>query len=613
MARGSFHVPRRIVVSEGRLKSAGVLKANQLPAHFAAVPAPCGTGQKSHDDVLAQSFEEFGVLNGGDGTGGARGSKARPVEFALVLVEGGQSAVDEVDYAGLFGAGAIVRWNDLRRQGFDLGGGRRVKILQLAAAGLRRFVRMLQRFEHFGGETGQQRSPQQVTPGECSKRPFHVAGIINPMEQHRRGFLKSAGAAAFTTSLFTGNIRGANDRVNIAFIGVGRMGSSNLGFAGKTPGVNVSAVCDVYQPALESAAAQAKKLGFAGVKPVKDFREVLADKSIDAVCIATPDHWHAYITVEACKAGKDVWVEKPACVYVEEGVQMVEAARKYRRVVQAGTMQRSGGFFRKAREIVKSGELGDVTFCRAFQSGADKKEGYGNPPDSDPPPGLDWDMWLGPAPKRPFNANRWGVAPGRWSTFRYFWDYAGGAMTDWGVHLLDIVQFAFDEAMPLSVAAQGGKFFMTDNLETPGTMQATYRYPGFVGSYESRTVNPYLLYNGNNGIAFHGTKATLMVNRSGYWLYPNDKNAKPVEETSRELADMNMPHWANFLECIRSRQKPTSDIETCVRSTTTCLLANLAYRHSTALDWDDKNFTVKRKDVRPFLKAEYRAPWRLEV
>ena len=148
---------------------------------------------------------------------------------------------------------------------------------------------------------------------------------------------------------------------------------------------------------------------------MKDFREVLADKSIDAVSIATPDHWHAYMTIEACKAGKDVWVEKPACVYVEEGVKMVEAARKYRRVVQAGTMQRSGGFFQKARDIVKSGDLGDITFCRAFQAGADQKEGYGNPHDSDPPPGLDWDLWLGPAPKRPFNANRWGVAAGQWS------------------------------------------------------------------------------------------------------------------------------------------------------------------------------------------------------
>src|ERR1700730_4597023 len=196
----------------------------------------------------------------------------------------------------------------------------------------------------------------------------------------RRTFLKTAGGAAFNSSLFTGNLRGANDKVNVAFIGVGRMGSGNIGYAAKVPGVQITAVCDVYQPALERAEAEAKKLGFDGVKAVKDFRQILADKSVDAVCIAAPDHWHPYMTVEACKAGKDVYVEKPACVYVNEGIKMVEAARKYKRVVQAGTMQRSGGFFQKARAIVKSGDLGEISFCRTFQAAVSPSEGYGNPP-----------------------------------------------------------------------------------------------------------------------------------------------------------------------------------------------------------------------------------------
>jgi predicted dehydrogenase len=436
---------------------------------------------------------------------------------------------------------------------------------------------------------------------------------MTQMKAGRREFLKTAGGAALAASLFTGNIRGANDKLNVAFIGTGRMGTGNIGYAAKVPGIEIAAVCDVYQPALEKAQAQARTLGFASCKAVKDFREILADKSIDAVCIAAPDHWHAYMTVEACKAGKDVWVEKPACVYVEEGVKMVEAARKYKRVVQAGTMQRSGGFFQKARQIVKSGELGDITFCRTFQAGLNEKKGEGNPPDGEPPAGLDWDLWLGPAPKRPFNANRWGVEEKRWSTFRYFWDYAGGAMTDWGVHLLDIVQFAFDEVMPVSVSAQGGKFYVTDNTETPDTMMVTYRYPGFIGSYESRTVNPFPLYNDTYGTSFHGTNATLMVNRNGYAIYPNEKGKEPVIEKSKELSDMNVPHWRNFLECVRTRQKPISEIETCVRSTTTCILANLAMRHGMTLDWDDKAFTVKQGDARQYLKAKYRAPWKLEV
>src|SRR5437870_4063928 len=205
----------------------------------------------------------------------------------------------------------------------------------------------------------------------------------------RRDFLKGAGAA-LTTSLFTGAVKGANDRVAVAFIGMGRMGNGNLGAAMKQPNVEVVAVCDVYQPHLEKAVAATARGagGEAGArKParaVTDFREILHDKSIDAVCIATPDHWHAYMTVEACKNGKDVYVEKPVAVAVEEGRKMVQAARKYNRVVQAGTMQRSGDHFQKACQIVRSGELGKVTFVRTWNYGNMKEEGIGNPPDAAP-------------------------------------------------------------------------------------------------------------------------------------------------------------------------------------------------------------------------------------
>jgi len=434
-----------------------------------------------------------------------------------------------------------------------------------------------------------------------------------PASEGRRDFLKAAGAAALTSSLFTGSLKGANDKVSIGFIGAGRMGSGNIGYAAGVPGFQIAAVCDVYQPALERAQAQVKRLGVSGVRAVKDFREILADKSIDAVCISTPDHWHAYMAVEACKAGKDVYVEKPSFVYIDEGPKMVEAARKYRRVVQAGTMQRSGQFFQKAREIVRSGELGEITFCRTFQAAATSKAGWGKPPDTAPPKDLDWDLWLGPAPLRAFNANRFGVAEGRWSTFRYFWDYAGGAMTDWGVHLMDIVQFAYDEAMPTSITAQGGKFYVDDNVETPDTMMATFRYPGFVASYESRTANPFPMYGNSYGTAFHGTRATLMVNRAGYWMFPNGRNSPQVAETNQAMADMNVPHWKNWLDCIKTREKPIADIETCVRTTATCVLANLSMRHGVTLDWDDRAFTVKQDEVKPFLNASYRAPWKLEV
>ncbi|MGO9896751.1 MAG: Gfo/Idh/MocA family protein [Bryobacteraceae bacterium] len=431
----------------------------------------------------------------------------------------------------------------------------------------------------------------------------------------RRDLLAGA-ATALTASLFTGKVKGANDRISVAFIGLGAMGSGNLGYAMKVPEVEPVAVCDIYQPHLERAVAAAKKGGFQ-VKTVKDFREILSDKSIDAVCISTPDHWHAYMEVEACKAGKDVYVEKPSCTYVDEGRKMVEAARKYNRVVQAGTMQRSGGYFRKAAELVAAGTVGDITFCHTFQSGSAKREGYGNPPDSDPPPDLDWDMWLGPAPQRPFNLNRWGVKAATFPTFRYFWDYAGGAMTDWGVHLIDPLHQCFGEVMPTAVVALGDKFYVRDNTETPDTMQATFYYPKFLVTYESRTCNPLPLFGRNQGAGttIHGTEGTIFVNRSGCWVIPNPKSklAAAAWENDQAMSDMNVPHWKNWIQCIRTRQKPASDIETCVRSSTACLLANLSMRYRTRLDWNETAWTVDQDAAKPDLAERYRSPWKLEV
>jgi predicted dehydrogenase len=439
---------------------------------------------------------------------------------------------------------------------------------------------------------------------------------MNSQNSIPRRDILSAAAAALTTSIFTGNIKGANDRIAVGFIGLGAMGSGNLGYAMQVPEVQPVAVCDVYQPHLDRALDAARKQGIQP-KPVKDFREILADKSIDAVCISTPDHWHAYMAVEACKAGKDVWVEKPACKYVEEGQKMVQAARKYNRVVQAGTMQRSGGYFRKAAELVAAGTIGDVTFCHAFQSGSTARDGFGNPPDSDPPADLNWDMWLGPAPKVPFNLNRWGVKAAVFPTFRYFWDYAGGAMTDWGVHLIDPLHQCFGEVMPTAVVALGDKFYVRDDTQTPDTMHATFYYPKFLATYESRTCNPLPLFGRNQGAGttIHGTEGTIFVNRSGCWVIPNPKSSLQAAswENDREMREMNVPHWKNWAACIKSREKPTSDIETCVRSSSVCLLANLSMRFKQRIDWDEKNWTVQQQPMKPYLKLHYRAPWKLEV
>jgi len=430
----------------------------------------------------------------------------------------------------------------------------------------------------------------------------------------RRSFLGAS--AAFTTNIFTGRLRGANDRIRIGFIGMGRMGMANLGFAIRH-NLEIAAVCDCYQPHLEAAAAYVRKNG-QQAKAIKDFREVIADRSIDAVCISTPDHWHAYMTVEACKAGKDVYVEKPLCTYVLEGQKMVQAARKYNRVVQAGTMQRSGVHFQQAIEIVRSGKLGKVTFCRTWNTGNSPREGIGNPPDEEHiPEGLDWNMWLGPAPMRRFNANRWGVRPdlpGRpFPFFRYFWDYAGGSLTDWGVHVLDVVHMAFNEPMPSAVTALGGKYWLTDNRETPDTLVVTFEYPeGFLATYENRLCNAEMPLGQGYGTMFHGTEATLYVNRSFYRIIP-ERGSKLQPEEVKQSNNANVAHWADFIECIRTRRRPISDIETCYRTTAACILGNVSLLARTRVDWDPQRQTTRQPEARKFLWREYRDPWKLEV
>ena len=426
----------------------------------------------------------------------------------------------------------------------------------------------------------------------------------------RRDFLR-AGTAALAAPFFTGRVLGANDRVRVGFIGMGKMGRDNLKIAMKQGVVEPVVVCDVYERNLNWASA----IAHGQAKASRDFREVLANPSIDAVCISTPDHWHAYMMVEACKAGKDVLVEKPISVTVEEGVKMVEAARKYSRVVQADTWQRSTGHFHQAVDIVKSGQLGKIAMVHTWNYGNDKQQGMGNPPDGDPPAGLDWDMWLGPAPNRPFNANRFGVDPDDryFSSFRWFWDYAGGMMTDWGIHWLDIVQMAMGEEMPKSVVATGGNYWLTDNRETPDTLQVAYEYPGgFIATYENRNSNSQSMFQKGGGILFCGQKATMFLDRSEFRILPEQGSDVKAQQV-KAFDDGGKMHWANFLECMKTRQRPNSDIELCQRSTTTCLLGNVALRSKTRLEFDASTWKVSQVEAQPFLTREYREPWKLEV
>ena len=452
---------------------------------------------------------------------------------------------------------------------------------------------------------------------------------------NRRDLFRNAALAGVAaTGALPGQARAASsDRIGIGVIGCGGMGRMDLADFQKQPEVEIVALCDVYETNL----AAAHKLTDGKAKTCTDFRKVLDDRAVDAVVIATPDHWHPLITVAACQAGKDVYVEKPVSNVVREGRLMVEAARRHQRIVQVGLKQRSGSHFQRAARIVGSGELGEIHYVQAWIHETSSKEGLGRPPDAEPPAGLDWDFWLGPAPMVPFNTEHF---LGNW---RSFLAYGGGRITDWGVHLLDIVHMAMRADTPLAVTASGGKLYVSDRRDTPDTQEVTWEYPGFLVHYTCLLHNSYG-HNGNAGhkpfgsygIQFHGTRGTLFVDRAGYEVTPQMKDhTEPGGLSSRAAYDdltgismyyelegtagrgtssvQHVPHVQNFLKCVKSRELPVADIEIGHRTTTACHLGNIALRVGQKLRWDGQaERFIGSEDANALLTRHYRAPWKLE-
>jgi predicted dehydrogenase len=443
----------------------------------------------------------------------------------------------------------------------------------------------------------------------------------------RREFGKTVAAASVATALSRRRIVGANDRVRIGFIGVGNRGDQVLDAFLPHQDAEIVAICDIHRPYVEFAAAKA------GGQPARldDYRRLLDMKQVDAVAVCTPDHWHALQMIQACDAGKDVYVEKPLSLVVSEGRAMVNAARRTNRVVQVGIHRRSSAFVKEAADLVRGGAIGRVTVARSFHIQNEWPKGIGAPADEPPPAGFDWDAWLGPAPKRPYNKNR------TFYRFRWFYDYSGGQVTNFGVHYMDAIHWALGQDAPLAVTAMGGKFVVEDNREIPDTLEVSWTYPG-------QTLVTFSQFNATAApaardrrveIEFRGTKGTLSLFSDGYEIVPDEitpnefpartpvnralergyrTGARPlIEASKRPGGDADTRHHTrNFLDRVKDRGRCNCDIETGHRSTSATLIANVALKTKSYLEWDrvGERFT-NNADANRHLSYRYRAPFKL--
>jgi len=445
----------------------------------------------------------------------------------------------------------------------------------------------------------------------------------------RRAFV---GATALSAMSYN-RVLGANDRIGVGFIGFGLIGKQHVADFKKFDDVELAGMCDVYEPRLEEGL---QYMGNARAKGYSDFRRMLDDKDIQAVVVSTPDHWHALLTIMACAAGKDVYVEKPMTVFIDEGKWMVQAARKYNRIVVVGTQRRHGRGVAEAKKVIESGSLGKIHSIR-MASYRNIYPGFGKTKIEDPPANFDYDMWQGPAPKCPFQAHR-----GLYH-FRWFWDYSGGQMTNLGAHFIDQIMWIMNVKGPSVVQSMGGRFALEDDGETPDTQDALWMFPGFTMTCSIREANAMRGDPAARGQLYLGTKGSLVLGGS-YEVLPENKidavndippfqghptggpvytSTKPepwiaatrggVSSDARYGTggeDTMAMNSRNFLDCIRSRNRPLCDVEDGHRVATACNLANMSLRLGRSIRWDaEKESVIGDKEAAAMCVRPYRAPW----
>ncbi len=449
--------------------------------------------------------------------------------------------------------------------------------------------------------------------------------MISARFTNRRQFLGTAAAtvtagyAATRPAPCQSTEPGPNDTINMALIGCGARGANQVmpSFM-ELPGVRMAAVCDVNSKHLERGQVKA---GGGSVATYKDFRELLQDTSIDAVIVATQAHWHVPIAVAACQAGKDVYVEKPLGNSIGEGKYLIEAAKKYDRIVQIGTQQHSMQHYRKAVDIIQSGRLGEISEVKVWDH-TYWAPGRGNPADCDPPPELDWDFYVGPAPMRNYNPNIY---------YDYGYDWfrlsGGGHQVAWGVHHFDIVNWAMGVKYPKRVSAMGGHFAYHDNFEYPNTFDAIMEFgPGPVA--KNGFLLQYTMRMGSRRVrrshakCFYGTEATMVLDRSRISIAPEPKQNKSqtdagyllsTEEEIVSAAD-DRHHSQVFIDNVRNRVQPETDAQTGHHATNIGHLMNVSWEAGRSIEWDgEKEEVVGDQEANGFVNKPYRDPWQLTV
>jgi predicted dehydrogenase len=393
-----------------------------------------------------------------------------------------------------------------------------------------------------------------------------------------------------------------NEKVHLGIIGPAGRGVALLRAFLPMPDVDIVHLCDIDEGRLGEALSMVEEGSGKQPKTTRDLRELLADKTVDAVAIATPDHWHAPATILACDAGKHVYCEKPASHNLREGRLMIEAARRNKRVVQIGMQSRSNDYIQRGMQLLRDGAIGDVLVSKAFNSQLRANIGHKQP--TKPPKGVDYDLWVGPAEMVPFQTNRFH------SNWRWWHNFGTGDIGNDGVHDVDIARWGLGvERHPDRVAGQGGKYFFDDDQEFPDTYTVSFEYDLGGGKkrqliYEQRTWSPYMQEGYWNGNAFYGTKGMMLLGKAFGWKIIGENN-KPVQEVKGKLKVD--PHCRNFIDCVKSGQTPAADIEVAHLSSSLAHLGNIALRTGRCFKFDAKaEHILGDDDANALIRRKYR-------